>query len=100
MAIDGNHAHFASHDDATSPCGYRHYLELLQRNRPDLHADDAAHELWARDVLQAFNRFQLLFALRHGPHGVEGLNQFLADALQASGLNDPRPHETTEVGER
>jgi exodeoxyribonuclease V alpha subunit len=88
MAIDGNHAHFANHDDATSPCGYRHYLELLHRNRPDLHADDTAHELWARDVLQAFNRFQLLCALRHGPHGVEGLNQLLAEALHARGLID------------
>lgn len=88
MAIDGNQAHLAGHADASSPCGYRHYLELLQRQRPELHADDAAHELWARDVLQAFNRFQLLCALRHGPYGVEGLNQLLAEALHARGLID------------
>ncbi len=88
MAVDGSQAHLADHAGASSPCGYRHYLELLQRQRPELHADDAAHELWARDVLQAFNRFQLLCALRHGPYGVEGLNQLLAEALHARGLID------------
>lgn len=88
MAIDGSQVHLAGPAGASSPCGYRHYLELLQRQRPELHADDAAHELWARDVLQAFNRFQLLCALRHGPYGVEGLNQWLAEALHARGLID------------
>jgi exodeoxyribonuclease V alpha subunit len=88
MAIDGSQAHLAGDADASSPCGYRHYLELLQRQRPELHADDAEHELWARDVLQAFNRFQLLCALRHGPYGVEGLNQLLAEALHTRGLID------------
>ncbi|WP_426702592.1 exodeoxyribonuclease V subunit alpha [Rhodanobacter sp. Col0626] len=88
MAIEGNHVHFTHTDEATSPCGYRHYLELLQRHRPALHADGTAHDQWARDVLQAFNRFQLLCALRHGPYGVEGLNPLLAEALHTRGLID------------
>ena len=66
--------------------GYRPYLELMRRERPATGADAPAYDHWARDVLQAFNRFQLLCALRHGPHGVEGLNRLVAEALQARGL--------------
>ncbi|HEV2682467.1 MAG TPA: exodeoxyribonuclease V subunit alpha [Rhodanobacter sp.] len=87
MAIDGNHKHFAIRDNDEVPHGYRHYLELLQRERPT-GIDAEAHEHWARAVLQAFNRFQLLCALRHGPYGVEGLNPLIADALHARGLID------------
>lgn len=86
MAIDGNSGQFT----AATPRGYRHYLELLRRDRP---ADDdglAAHDQWARDVLQAFNRFQLLCALRRGPHGVDGLNQLITDGLHARGLIETR----------
>ncbi|TPG10692.1 exodeoxyribonuclease V subunit alpha [Rhodanobacter glycinis] len=86
MAIDGNHEHFLNPGNAAAPRGYRHYLELLQRDRPAPDAGAAAHDHWARDVLLAFNRFQLLCALRHGPYGVEGLNQLIAEALHARGL--------------
>lgn len=86
MAIDGNHEHFLDPGDAAAPRGYRHYLELLQRDRPAADTGAAAHDHWARDVLLAFNRFQLLCALRHGPYGVEGLNQLIAEALHARGL--------------
>ena len=90
MAIDGNAGHVAVHGEAVAPSGYRHYLELLRRERP---ADDdgiAAHDKWACDVLQAFNRFQLLCALRHGPHGVDGLNQLIAEGLHERGLIESR----------
>ena len=86
IAVDGNHEHFLDHGNAPSPHGYRHYLERLQHDRPAPDAGASAHDDWARDVLLAFNHFQLLCALRHGLHGVEGLNQLVADALHARGL--------------
>jgi exodeoxyribonuclease V alpha subunit len=89
LAIDGaassTDAHAGAHDAGES-VGYRHYLQLLQRERPADLADADTHDAWARDVLQAFNRFQLLCALRQGPYGVEGLNRLLADTLYAHGL--------------
>ncbi len=85
IAIDGNREHFLDRSDA-APKGYRHYLERLQHDRPAPDAGTAAHDNWARDVLLAFNHFQLLCALRHGPHGVDGLNQLVAETLQARGL--------------
>jgi exodeoxyribonuclease V alpha subunit len=69
------------------PQGYRHYLELLHHRRPAT-TDADAQSHWARHVLQAFNRFQLLCALRQGPLGVDGLNQLIAMALLERGLID------------
>jgi exodeoxyribonuclease V alpha subunit len=59
------------------PQGYRHYLSLLRNQRPalDRPLDDPCWMEWARDVLQAFDAFQLLCAVRKGPWGVEGLNR-------------------------
>jgi exodeoxyribonuclease V alpha subunit len=85
LAIDGGGNHFGHHDGAQTPCGYRHYLERLQQ-RPNASCSGETHDAWARDVLLAFNRFQLLCALRHGPYGVDGLNQLIAEALHARGL--------------
>jgi exodeoxyribonuclease V alpha subunit len=85
LAIHGDRGQFAPGETATRPAGYRHYLELIQRERP-AHDDAAANDHWARAVLQAFNRFQLLCALRHGPCGVDGLNQLIAESLHACKL--------------
>ena len=65
------------------PQGYRHYLSLLRTQRPalDRPLDDACWMEWARDVLKAFDAFQLLCAVRKGPWGVEGLNRRVTDAL-------------------
>ncbi|PKH83144.1 exodeoxyribonuclease V subunit alpha [Pseudomonas sp. Choline-02u-1] len=65
------------------PQGYRHYLSVLRDQRPPStrtleHADWTD---WAREVLQAFDTFQLLCAVRKGPWGVEGLNQRITTAL-------------------
>ena len=65
------------------PVGYRHYLELMQGH--DLNAD-SAREDWdalAIRILEAFNDFQMLCALRKGPWGVEGLNDRIARQLLA-----------------
>ncbi|WP_034946771.1 exodeoxyribonuclease V subunit alpha [Erwinia oleae] len=54
--------------------GYRHYLERL--------ASGAS----AREVIDAFGRFQLLCALREGPFGVSGLNERIEASLGQKGL--------------
>ena len=81
LAIDGS----ATPEDGGA-CGYRHYLAWLRRHRPAIDAGEATHAEWARGALQAFNRFQLLCALRRGPHGVDGANRLVAAALRARGL--------------
>ncbi|MDB2384583.1 exodeoxyribonuclease V subunit alpha [Endozoicomonas sp.] len=51
--------------------GYQHYLSLIKEK-----ASDA-------DILKAFNRFQLLCALREGRFGVSGLNEAIRKSLVA-----------------
>ncbi|MNF60598.1 RecBCD enzyme subunit RecD [compost metagenome] len=72
------------------PQGYRHYLGVLQGTRPgaQMPADDPCWQHWARAVLQAFESFQLLCAVRKGAWGVEGLNQRVTRALFTAGLID------------
>lgn len=68
------------------PTGYRHYLTLLRSSRPVHDAAQDALDGWARAVLEAFNRFQLLCAVREGPQGVVQMNRHVARLLQAQGL--------------
>jgi exodeoxyribonuclease V alpha subunit len=82
LAIDGA---VTSHDN-NAASGLRHYLVWLRAHRPAADAGEAAHAEWAHGALEAFNRFQLLCALRRGPQGVDGLNRQLAAALRARGL--------------
>lgn len=72
------------------PQGYRHYLNVLRTQRPPLGTvlEDRRWTDWARDVLQAFDRFQLLCAVRKGPWGVEGLNLRITQALFKARLID------------
>jgi exodeoxyribonuclease V alpha subunit len=72
------------------PQGYRHYLALLRKQRPPLDSplEDSRWTDWAREVLQAFDAFQLLCAVRKGPWGVEGLNQRVTEALLRARLID------------
>lgn len=62
--------------------GYRVYANSLRA----FSADKAD----ANDVFSAFNRFQILVALRQGPYGVEQVNQRTERLLQAAGLIDTR----------
>jgi len=66
------------------PQGYAHYLRVLRDSRPaaDCPPEDEAWQAWARRVLDAFDEFQLLCAVRKGPWGVEGLNPRIAAALR------------------
>ncbi|MFO7909263.1 MAG: exodeoxyribonuclease V subunit alpha, partial [Halomonas sp.] len=71
------------------PTGYRHYLEVLQRQRPhgeSFEANPPAFNAWAAQVLNAYSHFQLLCALRKGPWGVEGLNLRIANTLRGEKL--------------
>lgn len=78
--------HGASVDDPAAPVGYRHYLQVMHAGpassvAPPLHAWNQ----WARNVLAAHARFQVLSALRRGDYGVEGLNRRIAEILSAAG---------------
>ncbi|WP_296188093.1 exodeoxyribonuclease V subunit alpha [Pseudomonas sp. UBA1879] len=70
------------------PKGYRHYLSRMRSERPQglTSIDDPRCVEWARDVLHAFDEFQLLCAVRKGPWGVEGLNQRITQMLFAADL--------------
>ncbi len=70
--------------------GYRHYFQTLHQQRPAASTalGDRLWEGWARQVLDAFDTFQLLCAVRKGPWGVEGLNQRATQALLGAGLID------------
>ncbi|RUL78426.1 exodeoxyribonuclease V subunit alpha [Dyella choica] len=70
----------------SGPQGFRYYLDRLRQHRPALDADDASYRLWAHEVLEAFNRYQVLCAVRHGPCGVEQLNRDVASTLLGAGL--------------
>ncbi|MCF7535387.1 exodeoxyribonuclease V subunit alpha [Pseudomonas petrae] len=70
------------------PQGYRHYLGVMHAQRPqDLtQIEDSRSVEWARHVLNAFDEFQLLCAVRKGPWGVEGLNRRITETLFSAGL--------------
>ncbi|MCL6271838.1 exodeoxyribonuclease V subunit alpha [Sansalvadorimonas sp. 2012CJ34-2] len=58
--------------------GYRPYLELLNNSQNPVER--------AGDILDAFDRFQVLCALREGQWGVGGLNDHIRHALVTAGL--------------
>jgi exodeoxyribonuclease V alpha subunit len=60
--------------------GYRPYLELLKAGPGAVHAD------WVRAVLQRFEAFRILCALREGEWGVTGLNTAIETRLDHAGL--------------
>lgn len=65
---------------------YALYAQALQ-GRPDAAcADPGVHRAWVVDVLQAFERFRLLCAVREGDWGVSGLNRAVEQALDAQGV--------------
>jgi exodeoxyribonuclease V alpha subunit len=60
--------------------GYRPYLSLLNEGA------QGEHEDWVRAVLQRFEGFRILCAVREGEWGVEGLNTAIEQRLDATGL--------------
>ncbi|MBC7191968.1 exodeoxyribonuclease V subunit alpha [Marinobacter sp.] len=72
------------------PVGYRSYLEIMKRVT-DQQLNPRTREEWddwARSILRAFGKFQVLCPLRRGPLGVEGLNQAIAAGLKRARLID------------
>ena len=82
LVVDGHTTGLATDDRK----GYRHYLELMARDRPAAHAEAGQVDAWARKVLAAHAAFQVLCAVRRGRWGVDGLNRSIAEALVAEGL--------------
>ncbi|MBT2772139.1 exodeoxyribonuclease V subunit alpha [Halomonas sp. ISL-60] len=72
------------------PTGYRYYLNTLASERPNtalaFEENGKVYDAWAKQVLIAYSRFQLLCALRKGPWGVEGLNLRIAKTLRSEKL--------------
>jgi exodeoxyribonuclease V alpha subunit len=64
--------------------GYRAYLAQLAM-RPD-DDDRGAFEAWVRAVLQHFDAFRVLCAVREGPWGVSGLNESIERGLTQARL--------------
>lgn len=93
LVLDGARSDFPAGGDGAvpPPVGYRHYLGVLRESQPDAGAARHDFDEWARAVLAAHARFQLLCPLRRGPHGVEALNQRIAAMLFAEGLT-PAAH--------
>ncbi|XLZ71083.1 exodeoxyribonuclease V subunit alpha [Massilia sp. SR12] len=63
--------------------GYRPFLQLVQQGSGG-HGHD--HDAWAASVLQAFEGFRLLCAVREGEWGVTGLNDSIAQRLESQDL--------------
>lgn len=61
--------------------GYQHYLKQIQRE-----AGDMEHSKWVRSVLESFESFRILCAVREGEWGVSGLNEAIEQRLEAAGL--------------
>ena len=65
---------------AGAPGGYSAYLDCM--HQPPAAGDAPAHTAWVHRVLQAFDQFRLLCAVREGEWGASGLNQAVQAALQ------------------
>jgi exodeoxyribonuclease V alpha subunit len=60
--------------------GYQPYLALIRDGGAGV------HEAWVRSVLQSFESFRILCAVREGDWGVSGLNAAIEQRLEAAGL--------------
>ena len=86
IALDGDADRFRTETPGDTPHGFRFYLDHLRQQRPAANADKAAYRNWAYDVLDVFNHFQVLCAVRHGQAGTERINRDIATALFAARL--------------
>lgn len=66
------------------PVSYAAYLQLLQE-RPDKD-DNAAQTTWIKSILEAFDRFRILCAVREGEWGIQGINLAVQKHLDQKGL--------------
>jgi len=70
------------------PQGYQQYFDMLSHGAQafDQHTDPAQWDAFASEVLQSFDRFQVLCAMRKGPYGVEHLNDLIEYELVDNGV--------------
>ncbi|AVR89334.1 exodeoxyribonuclease V subunit alpha [Thauera aromatica] len=61
---------------------YLDYTRALNEGPTDGSVD--AHDAWTKNVLQAFDRFRLLCAVREGDWGVSGLNRAIERKLESA----------------
>jgi len=70
--------------------GYRPYLELIAAGKGmsdgQSEGGEAGHDGWVRTVLQRFESFRLLCAVREGEWGVAGVNAAIEQRLDSSRL--------------
>ncbi|MBI5780952.1 MAG: exodeoxyribonuclease V subunit alpha [Rhodocyclales bacterium] len=66
--------------------GYAPYLGVLREHRPPPGAPASAWDDWAKAVLAAYGRFQVLCAVREGPWGVKEMNWRIAHGLYQARL--------------
>ena len=95
-ALSGSPASFANAGEGRlvqgkpvePPVGYRAYLDIMNlvRKRELTPQTREDWDDWARSILKAFGKFQVLCPLRRGPLGVEGRNQAIAAGLNRAGL--------------
>jgi len=78
--------------------GYRHYLEVMLKNKPNSRVGRDAFDHWARLVLQAYSKFQVLCAVRQGEWGVEALNQKIANLLLENKLIEMKKNSIWYLG--
>ena len=82
-AVDAPHATVAVN---LAVRGYRAYLDAVAQRPDSLFAED--HEAWVAGVLDAFERFRVLCALREGEWGAAGLNRAIASRLASTARPD------------
>jgi len=73
---------------ASGQPSYADFLRLVQAGPTQ--QDAQAHARWVSSVLQAFERFRILCAVRQGEWGTEGLNAAVQKALAGQGLIHPQ----------
>lgn len=73
---------------ASGQPSYADFLRLVQAGPTQ--QDEQAHAHWVSSVLQAFERFRILCAVRQGEWGTEGLNAAVQKALAGQGLIHPQ----------
>ncbi len=64
--------------------GYRDYLTLIRQQPAD--NSEAVHSHWVHAVLQAFDRFRVLCAVKDGDWGSTALNRAITQQLAQAGL--------------
>ncbi len=73
-----------------APGGYRSYLTLLSQAPPTTGNTgtnaNGVYDLWAAQVLERFESFRILCAVREGEWGVAGLNLAIEQRLEKEGL--------------